>query len=141
MHHNRVRKVDAKTRIITTVAGNGTWGHSGDDGPAVAAQLAGPAGIAVATEPGGKVTIFIADFYNGSVRAIGPDGILRDLTDEGREAFGAPTRVAFAASGPKRGWLYVADSSEDKVVPLIIPRIAPNLVPPHPVTPPRKVGG
>ena len=51
------------------------------------------------------------------------------------------TRVAFASSGPKRGWLYVADSSEDKVVPLIIPRIAPNLVPPRPVTPPRKVGG
>ena len=141
MHHNRVRKVDAKTGIITTVAGTGVWGHAGDDGPATQARLAGPAGIAVVNEPGGKVTVFIADFYNGSVRAIGPDGILRDLTDEGREAFGAPTRVAFAASGPKRGWLYVADSSEDKVVPLIIPRIAPNLVPARPVAPPRKVGG
>jgi len=141
MHHNRVRKVDAKTHIITTVAGSGAYGHSGDDGPATAAQFAGPAGIAVVNEPGGRVTIFIADFYNQSVRAVGPDGIVRDLTDEGREAFGAPTRVAFAASGPKRGWLYVADSLEDKVVPLIIPRIAPNLVPPRPVTPPRRVGG
>jgi DNA-binding beta-propeller fold protein YncE len=141
MHHNRVRKVDAKTRIITTVAGSGVWGHAGDDGPATQARLAGPAGIAVVNEPGGKVTVFIADFYNESVRAVGPDGIIRELTDEGREAFGAPTRVAFAASGPKRGWLYVADSSEDKVVPLIIPRIAPNLVPTRPVTPPRKVGG
>jgi GT2 family glycosyltransferase/DNA-binding beta-propeller fold protein YncE len=141
MHHNRVRRVDAKTHIITTVAGSGAYGHSGDDGPATAAQFAGPAGIAVVNEPGGRVTIFIADFYNQSVRAVGPDGIVRDLTDEGREAFGAPTRVAFAASGPKRGWLYVADSLEDKVVPLIIPRIAPNLVPPRPVTPPRKVGG
>jgi hypothetical protein len=141
MHHNRVRKVDARTHIITTVAGNGTWGHSGDDGPATSAQFAGPAGVAVVNEPGGKVTIFIADFYNGSVRAVGPDGVIRDLTDEGKEAFGAPSRVAFAASGPKRGWLYVADSLEDKVVPLIIPRIAPNLVPPRPVAPPRKVGG
>jgi GT2 family glycosyltransferase/DNA-binding beta-propeller fold protein YncE len=141
MHHNRVRKVDARTQIITTVAGSGVWGHSGDDGPATAAQFAGPAGIAIANEPGGKVTIFIADFYNQRVRAVGPDNIVRDLTDEGREAFGAPTRVAFAASGPKRGWLYVADSLEDKVVPLIIPRIAPNLVPPRPVTPPRRVGG
>src|SRR5262249_4706375 len=43
MHHNRVRRVDAKTRIITTVAGNGKWGYSGDNGPATLASLAGPA--------------------------------------------------------------------------------------------------
>jgi hypothetical protein len=89
-------------------------------------------------EPGGKITIFIADFFNERVRAVGPDGIVRDLTDEGREAFGAPTRVAFDA---RRGFLYVADSTRDRVVPLIIPRIAPNLVPLRPVAPPRKVGG
>jgi DNA-binding beta-propeller fold protein YncE len=138
MHHNRVRRVDAKTQIITTVAGNGVWGHSGDDGPATEARFAGPAGVAIVNEPGGKITIFIADFYNERVRAVGPDGIVRDLTDEGREAFGAPTRVAFDA---RRGFLYVADSTRDRVVPLIIPRIAPNLVPPRPVAPPRKVGG
>jgi hypothetical protein len=142
MHHNRVRRVDAKTQIISTVAGNGKWGFSGDDGPATAATMSGPAGIAVVPEPGGKATIFIADFYNGHVRAVGPDGIIRDVSDEGRVAFGAPTRVAFALSGPKRGWLYVTDSSEDKIVPLIIPKIAPNLVPPpRPLVPPRKVGG
>jgi GT2 family glycosyltransferase/DNA-binding beta-propeller fold protein YncE len=138
MHHNRVRKVDAKTHTITTVAGNGVWGNSGDDGPAVEARMAGPAGVAVVHEPGGKVTIFIADYYNGHVRAVGPDGIIRDLSDEGREAFGAPTRVAY---DPLRGFLYVADSSQDRVVPLIIPRIAPNLVPTRPILPPRKVGG
>jgi DNA-binding beta-propeller fold protein YncE len=138
MHHNRIRRVDAKTQVITTVAGSGIWGHSGDDGPATAARFAGPAGLAIVNEPGGKITIFIADFYNERVRAVGPDGIVRDLTDEGREAFGAPTRVAFDA---RRGFLYVADSTRDRVVPLIIPRIAPNLVPPRPVTPPRKVGG
>src|SRR3954471_15931887 len=138
MHHNRVRRVDAKTQIITTVAGSGVWGDSGDDGPATAARLAGPAGVAVVHEPGGKVTLFIADYYNGHVRAVGPDGIIRDLSDEGREAFGAPTRVAY---DPRRGFLYVADSSQDRVVPLIIPRIAPNLVPPRPILPPRKVGG
>jgi DNA-binding beta-propeller fold protein YncE len=138
MHHNRIRKVDAKTQIITTVAGNGRWGYGGDDGPATMAMLAGPAGVAVVPEPGGKTTVFIADYYNGHVRAVGPDGIIRDLSDEGREAFGAPTRVAYA---PRRGWLYVADSSNDRVVPLIIPKIAPNLVPPRPTPPARKVGG
>ena len=131
-------RVDAKTKIITTVAGSGIWGNAGDDGAATRARLAGPAGIAVVNEPGGKVTIFIADFYNGHVRAVGPDGIIRDLSDEGREAFGAPTRVAY---DPRRGFLYVADSSQDRVVPLIIPKIAPNLVPARPLLPPRRIGG
>ena len=130
MHHNRIRRVDARTQIISTVAGSGVWGYSGDNGPATSARLAGPAGVAVSAEPGGKITLFIADYYNGHVRAVGPDGILRDLSDGGRTAFGAPTRVAFASVGPRRGWLYVADSSQDKIVPLIIPTIAPNLVPP-----------
>jgi GT2 family glycosyltransferase/DNA-binding beta-propeller fold protein YncE len=138
MHHNRIRKVDAKTRIITTVAGSGAWGYSGDDEPATRARLAGPAGVAIVPEPNGRVTIFIADYYNGHVRAVGPDGIIRDLSDEGREAFGAPTRLAY---DPRRGFLYVADSSQDRVVPLIIPKIAPNLVPPRPLLPPRRVGG
>jgi GT2 family glycosyltransferase/DNA-binding beta-propeller fold protein YncE len=139
MHHNRVRKVDARTHIITTVAGSGVWGDSGDDGPATGARLAGPAGVAVVNEPDGRTTIFIADYYNGHVRAVGPDGIIRDLSDAGRQAFGAPTRLAYDR---RRGFLYVADSSQDRVVPLIIPKIAPNLVPPRrPVLPPRKVGG
>jgi sugar lactone lactonase YvrE len=143
MHHNRIRKVDARTHVITTVAG-GAWGDSGDGGPATEARLAGPAGVAVVPEPGGKVTIFIADYYNGKVRAVGPDGIIRDLSDEGRAVFGAPSRVAFAAAGPRRGWLYVADSSQDKIVPLIIARIAPNLAqapPAPPARPARRVGG
>jgi GT2 family glycosyltransferase/DNA-binding beta-propeller fold protein YncE len=138
MHHNRVRRVDGATHVITTIAGSGRWGFTGDDGPATQATLAGPAGVAVVPEPGGKVTVFIADFYNGHVRAVGPDGIIRDLSDEGREAFGAPTRLAY---DPRRGFLYVADSSQDRVVPLIIPKIAPNLVPPRPLLPPRRVGG
>ena len=91
-------------------------------------------------EPGGKVTIFIADFYNGHVRAVGPDGIIRDLSEEGRQAFGAPSRVAYATAGPRRGWLYVADSSNDRIVPLIVPNIAPSLVPPRRVAPAKKVG-
>jgi GT2 family glycosyltransferase/sugar lactone lactonase YvrE len=143
MHHNRVRRVDAKTRIISTVAGSGVWGYSGDGGPATQARLAGPAGIAVVPEPSGAVTIFIADYYNGHVRAVGPDGIIRDLSHDGREAFGAPTRVAYA---PRRSWLYVADSSRDRIVPLVIPRIAPDLLvdrrrPPVPAAPPAKVRG
>jgi DNA-binding beta-propeller fold protein YncE len=133
MHHQRVRKIDARTRLITTVAGTGRWGNSGDGGPATGATLAGPAGIAVVGDAGEKVTLFIADFYNGRVRAVGPDGIIRDVSDGLHEAFDAPTRVAYA---PQGGWLYVTDSSRDRLVILNIPKIAPTLVQARPVAPP-----
>src|SRR5262249_37710436 len=92
MHHYRVRKVDAKTHVITTVAGSGTWGYGGADGPAREASLTGPAGVAVVPEPYGKVTIFIADFYSGRVLAVGPDGIVHDVSDE-HQPLEKPTRV------------------------------------------------
>jgi hypothetical protein len=71
------------------------------------------------------------------VRAVGPDGIMRNVSDEGRVAFGTPSRVAFALSGPRRGWLYVTDSSNDQVIAVNIPKTSsgPILVP-RPPTPP-----
>jgi O-antigen biosynthesis protein len=136
MHHQRIRKVNPVSHLIMTVAGSGAFGPGGDDGPAISANLAGPAGIAIVPEAGGAVTIFIADYYNGQVRAVGPDGIMRNVSDEGRVAFGAPSRVAFALSGPRRGWLYVTDSSNNNVVAVNIPKISsgPMLVP-RPLTP------
>jgi GT2 family glycosyltransferase/sugar lactone lactonase YvrE len=140
MHHNRIRRVDAKTGVITTIAGTGKWGYSGDDGPATQATLAGPAGVAVVPLANHKVTVFIADYYNYHVRAVGPDGVIRDLSDEGRTVFGAPTRVAYASSGPRPGFLWVSDSSKDTLVSLFVPKIAPNLVPPVGPQPPPKPG-
>jgi sugar lactone lactonase YvrE len=130
-HHNRIRKVDAKTRVISTVAGSGTFGPGGDDGPATQANLAGPTGIALVPEPEDQITIFIADFYNGQVRAVGPDGIMRNVSDEGRVAFGAPSRVAFALGPKKPGWLYVSDANSNNIVAVNIPRTlsGPILVP------------
>jgi len=123
MQHNRIRKVDAATHVITTVAGNGTFGSAGDNGPAVNASLANPAGVALVEDSLGRMTIFIADYYNGTVRSVGPDGIMRNVSDEGRVKFGAPTRVAFA---PGTEWLYVADASTNSVVALNIP---PTILP------------
>jgi DNA-binding beta-propeller fold protein YncE len=143
MHHQRVRKVDARTRIITTVAGSGAWGHSGDGGPATQAAMAGPAGLAIVPEPQGQIAIFIADYYNGRVRAVTPDGIIRDVGEDARVTFGEPTRVAFA---PKRGLLWVADSSRDRLVSLSIRRTATATTTPlrllkAPGTAPKGAGG
>jgi O-antigen biosynthesis protein len=118
MHHNRVRKVDARTHIITTVAGDGRFGAGGDDGSAIAASLAGPAGVAIAEDTLGRLTLFIADSYNGSIRSVTPDGIMHNVSAEGRVKFTTPSRVAFA---PGTEWLYVADSSTDSIVALNIP--------------------
>jgi DNA-binding beta-propeller fold protein YncE len=126
MHHNRVRKIDAITRIISTVAGTGLFGASGDDGPAINASLAGPAGLALVENTLGRLTIFIADYYNGAVRAVDLNGVMRNVSDEGRVKFGAPSRVAFAAG---TGWLYVADSSNHQVVALNIPMALLSLGP------------
>ncbi len=63
---NRIRRVDALTGIITTVAGGGVAGFTGDGGPALAARLNGPWGIAV--DEGGS--LWVADNGNNRVRYI-----------------------------------------------------------------------
>src|SRR6185295_12221316 len=144
MQHNRIRKVDAKTQIISTVAGNGMFGSMGDNGPATAASLANPAGVALVEDSLGRMTVFIADYYNGSIRSVGPDGILRNVSEEARVKFGAPSRVAFA---PGTEWLYVADASNHQVVALNIPSTAMSArttgrgnAPAGVRVPPKKVG-
>ena len=66
------------------------------------------------------MTIFIADYYNGLIRAVEPDGIMRNVSDRGGIVFGAPSRIAYA---PQKHWLYVADATEDRLVPLTLPRL------------------
>ncbi len=61
-----VRKVTAATGIITTVAGNGGVGYSGDGGPATSATFNEPLGVAV--DAAGN--LFIADYYNLVVRKV-----------------------------------------------------------------------
>jgi hypothetical protein len=62
--NNRIRKITSGT--ITTIAGTGTYGYSGDGGPATAANLATPYGVAV--DAAG--ILYIADFYNSKIRKI-----------------------------------------------------------------------
>ncbi|MCI0636379.1 MAG: hypothetical protein L0206_21055, partial [Actinobacteria bacterium] len=85
---HRVRRVDPDG-IITTFAGTGTSGFSGDGGPATSAQLSftggGTAGLAI----GPGAALYIADRNNGRVRRVGPDGII--TTVAGGAGGGFPT--------------------------------------------------
>ncbi|MFZ3215591.1 MAG: choice-of-anchor D domain-containing protein, partial [Candidatus Acidiferrales bacterium] len=61
-----IRRVDAATQIITTFAGSGTFGFSGDGGPALSAAMAEPTGVVV-TDQG---NLYVADLYNNRVRIV-----------------------------------------------------------------------
>jgi len=64
----RIRRVDAGTGIIHTIAGNGVRGYSGDGGSAVAWEMTTPAGLTV--DPAGRV--YVADLFNQRVRILVP---------------------------------------------------------------------
>src|ERR1019366_7413550 len=70
MNH-RIRKVNS-TGIITTIAGTGQFGFSGDGGPAIPAQLNEPLAVAV----DGSGNMFVADSQNQRIRKISANGII-----------------------------------------------------------------
>jgi trimeric autotransporter adhesin len=70
--NDRIRKVSLTTAEVTTVAGTGTEGYSGDGGPATAAQLNHPVDVVVASDG----TIYFSDSRNHIVRRINTSGII-----------------------------------------------------------------
>jgi streptogramin lyase len=83
MRNNLVRRVDAKTRIITTVAGTGEPGFAGDGGPAAAAQFRQPHSIAL----DGKGSLYVADIGNHRVRRVNlATGIIETFAGTGEKA-------------------------------------------------------
>lgn len=124
----RVRRVDAVTGVVTTVAGTGTLGFSGDGGPATAAKLSGASGIAVDR----LGNLFLAESVNHRVRRVdgvtgvittvagsatpGFFGVNLDFVGEGGPAtaavLGKPTGVAVDAAGN----LTITDSASNRIV-------------------------
>ena len=90
--NERVRRVGADG-TITTVAGNGTAGFSGDGGPATAAQLDTPNGVA-ATPDGG---LLIADSNSHRVRRVAADGTITTVAGTGVPGFSGDNGPATAA--------------------------------------------
>lgn len=123
----RVRKVDARTGIITTIAGNGLAGFSGDGGPATQARLIEATHIA-ADRAG---TLWFIDFDSvtraGRIRRVTPDGIITTIAGTGSPGFsgdGGPATAAqfnflFGDNGSlaldPQGNLFVADVENSRV--------------------------
>lgn len=125
-----VREISAATGIITTIAGTGTRGFSGDRAVATSAQLHSPAGLAV--DPGGNV--FIADSGNNRIRVVcaGSSAVLgvacsagNIVTVAGAGAAGplgdGAAAIAATLKGPysvaldAAGNLYIADSDNHRI--------------------------
>jgi hypothetical protein len=117
-HDSRVRRV-WPDGTITTVVGTGTRGFSGDGGPAAAAQLSSPEGLAVLPDGG----FLIADTYNSRVRRVWPDGTITTVAGTGTRGFsgdGGPAAAAQLSSPeslavlPDGGFL-IADTYNSRV--------------------------
>jgi len=105
--------------VITTVAGNGSSGFSGDGGLASQAALNQPYNVAVA--PDGS--LYIADIVNFRIRRVGPDGIITTVVGTGSMGFGGdggPAILArlssqFTVSVSVDGSLYIVDSGNLRI--------------------------
>jgi RHS repeat-associated protein len=116
--NNRLRRV-GPDGIITTIAGNGTGGFSGDGGPAGQAELNNPQGVAVA--PDGSV--YIADSNNCRIRKVGPDGFIKTVAGKGTAGYSGDGGAAIQAAlnGPggiataTDGSIYIADTGNSRI--------------------------
>lgn len=122
--NHRIRKVDRKG-VITSVAGDGTSGYSGDGGPATQARLCLPCRVAAA----GDGSLYIADLNNHRIRKVNPRGIITTVAGDGwsnkkgegrysgdggpaaKASLNSPISVAVG----KDGTIYVADRDNQRI--------------------------
>ncbi len=118
--NNRVRRVDARTGKIQTVAGIGRQGFFGDGDLATKAQLNSPSGVAVDHQG----NIFIADTFNNRIRVIDAQtGIISTLAGTGKQGSDGDDGLAIRAqlSGPtgisvdRAGNLLIADTANHRI--------------------------
>ncbi|MEI6403488.1 MAG: hypothetical protein WCP59_15020, partial [Actinomycetota bacterium] len=118
--NHRIRKVDASTGIITTIAGTDTNGYNGDNITATTAQLNFPTGVAVDTAG----NIYIAEYFNYRVRKVDAStGIITTIagTDTGDYNGDNITATTAQLNGPSSvavdtaGNIYIADTDNQRV--------------------------
>jgi sugar lactone lactonase YvrE len=124
--NNRVRKMDTNG-IITTVAGNGTNGFSGDDGSATNASLGLPGGLGMNAVAGlcmdKQGNLYIADLGNNRIRKMNTNGIITTVVGNGNNTYSGdggqavnaslnePTSIAIDSIGN----LYIADMGNSRI--------------------------
>jgi uncharacterized protein YjdB len=116
--NQRIRKVNT-SGIISTVAGNGGYGFSGDGGQATAAHLYSPSGIAV--DASGN--LYITDYNNLRIRKVNTSGIISTFAGNGSYGFGGDGGAATAANlyYPQKvavdlsGNVYIADGNNQRI--------------------------
>jgi cysteine-rich repeat protein len=116
--NHRIRRVDRHGNI-TTVAGAGTFGYSGDNNTATSAQLANPKGVAV----DGLGNIYIADTGNDCIRRVDRIGIITTVAGTGELGYagdGGDARQAqlsspFGVAVDGFGNLYIADTGNHRI--------------------------
>lgn len=117
--NHRIRRVDLTTGIITTVAGTGQQGFSGDGGPATEATLSYPSGVALDA----LGNLYIADSQNHRIRKVDVNGIITTVAGNGARGFSGDNGPATAASFKEpvavavssTGFLFVADTADHRV--------------------------
>jgi sugar lactone lactonase YvrE len=110
-NNHRVRRIDHGGNIVL-FAGSGRAAFGGDGGPATAADLNLPTGLAF--DSAGNV--YIADSGNNRVRKVAPDGTITTIAGDGTPGvLGGPSAVAVSPSGV----LFIADTENHRVVKLL----------------------
>ena len=118
LENNRIRKI-TRDGLVTTVAGSGVPGYSGDGGPALNAQLNAPWGILIDKDD----NLLIADSYNDVIRKVGSDGIIHTIAGNGQEGYegdGGPARSAKlntpqSLAVDAQGRIYIGDEHNDAI--------------------------
>ncbi|MGO9895396.1 MAG: NHL repeat-containing protein [Bryobacteraceae bacterium] len=116
MGNSRIRKV--ADGVITTIAGNGTYGFGGDNGPAISAEFHMPTGVAVDSAS----TLYIADTYNNRIRKAS-NGVITTIAGNGTQGFSGDGGLAtnaelnrpFAVVPDSTGNVYIADQWNDRL--------------------------
>ena len=116
--NQRIRKVTA-SGTISTFAGNGTAGYSGDGGQATAAEINGPLGLAIDRTG----NLYIADFNANVIRKVTPAGIISTFAGNSTSGFsgdGGPATAAqlknpWSVAIDAAGSVYVTDNGNNRI--------------------------
>jgi uncharacterized repeat protein (TIGR01451 family) len=117
--NHAIRKINSATGIITTIAGNGTCGYSGDGGPSTAARVCTPYGI-ICDATG---SIYFAEAGNAVIRKINTAGIISTVAGTGVWGFsgdGGPATSAqlnspYGVTLDNLGNMYIADANNYRI--------------------------